>query len=64
VHHPSVAVLQCAVLWCGVQVYAANDVIFEDIAAGFSQLCSSLLPSLELQLVRVGALAHEGLRFR
>lgn len=47
-----------------MQVYAANDVVYEDIAAGFSQLCSSLLPSLELQLVRVGSLAHEGLQFR
>lgn len=47
-----------------VQVHAANDVVFEDIAAGFSQLCSSLLPSLELQLVRTGSLAHEGLQFR
>jgi hypothetical protein len=47
-----------------VQVYAANDVVFEDVAAGFSQLCSSLLPSLELQLVRVASQAHEGLQFR
>jgi len=47
-----------------VQVHAANDVVFEDIAAGFSQLCSSLLPSLELQLVRTGSQAHEGLQFR
>jgi hypothetical protein len=57
-------VLCGAVLWCGVQVYAANDVVYGDISAGFSQLCSSLLPSLELQLVRLGSLAHEGLQFR
>lgn len=53
----------CAVL-AALQVYSANDVVYEDIAAGFTQLCSSLLPSLELQLVRIGAQAHEGLQFR
>jgi hypothetical protein len=49
---------------CVRQVHAANDAVFEDIAAGFSQLCRSLLPSLELQLVQTGAQAHEGLQFR
>mgnify|MGYP001807020252 FL=1 len=49
---------------CAVQVYAANDIVYEDVAAGFSQLCSSLLPSLELQLVRTNSQAHEGLQFR
>jgi hypothetical protein len=47
-----------------LQVHAANDAVFEDIAAGFSELCSSLLPSLQLQLARTGQLAHEGLQFR
>lgn len=46
------------------KVYAANDAVFEDIAAGFSELCSSLLPSLELQLERTGEQAHHGLQFR
>lgn len=50
--------------YCSMQVYAANDIVYEDVAAGFSQLCSSLLPSLELQLVRTGSQAHEGLQFR
>lgn len=47
-----------------LQVHAANDAVFEDIAAGFSELCGSLLPSLQLQLATTGQQAHEGLQFR
>lgn len=47
-----------------LQVQAANDVVYEDVAAGFTQLCSSLLPALEVQLERTATLAHEGLQFR
>ncbi|WIA31126.1 hypothetical protein OEZ86_001147 [Tetradesmus obliquus] len=49
---------------CTEQVHAANDAVLEDIAAGFSELCGSLLPSLQLQLARTGQQAHEGLQFR
>jgi chromosome segregation ATPase len=38
--------------------------VYEDVAAGFTALCASLLPSLELQLVRTASLAHEGLKIR
>ena len=43
---------------------AAHESVFEDVSAGFSQLCKTLLPSLEVELVKTGTNAAEGLQFR
>jgi hypothetical protein len=61
---PHVGALRGVACFDPLQVHAANDAVFEDIAAGFCELCSSLLPSLQLQLARTGHLAHEGLQFK
>lgn len=45
-------------------VAAANDGVADDVAAGFGAMAGSLLPALELELVRAGQQAHEGLQIR